>query len=136
VLKYVEFHGRPGTIIPWSIRQLAVYQRYDTSTKLSSCVLIQTSDRVQRRFFELAEDGDIARFPSHWSSLHKIYLGTLSNNWAAYIKLLDTKIEEIVSENLRLWADCSLAYISNRILKFASQSSVLKIAFLSKISSS
>lgn len=99
MLKYVECHGRLGTIIPWSIRQMGVCQRYNISTKLSSCVLIQTSDRVQNRIFELVEDGHIARFPYHWTFLHMIYLGTLSNKWTAYIKLLDSKIEEIVSRN-------------------------------------
>ncbi|KAI9774961.1 MAG: hypothetical protein M1840_000177 [Geoglossum simile] len=95
MLKYVECHGRPGTTNPWSVRQMAVYQNFNDSTKLSSCLLIQTSVRAQKGISEAVQDGDTARIFDHWSCLHELYLGTLSDNWAAYIKCLDVKIADI-----------------------------------------
>jgi hypothetical protein len=97
MLKHVECHHRPDNMIPWSIRQMGICQRYSIFTKISSCVLIRTSDLVRNRIFELVKDGNITRFPYHWTFLHMIYLGTLSSQWTEYIKLLDSNIEEIVS---------------------------------------
>jgi hypothetical protein len=61
-------------------------------------MLIQTSARAQKRISEVVQDGDTARFLDHWTCLHELYLGTLNNNWTAYIKFLDAKVAEIVSE--------------------------------------
>jgi hypothetical protein len=95
MFKHVE--SKPGPQIAWSIRQMGVYQSYNTSTRTSSSLLIQTSAAVQKRVFELAQNGDISQLPNHWKNLHEIYLGTLSNNWSDYIKFLDEEISEIVS---------------------------------------
>lgn len=97
MLKHVE--SKSGSSIPWSIRQMAVYQKYNTSTRTSSCLLVQTSVAVERRIFELAQNGEIAQLPDHWKNLHEIYLGTCSSGWSDYIKFLDEAISEIVSGN-------------------------------------
>jgi hypothetical protein len=96
MFKHVE--SKPGPLIAWSIRQMGVYQTYNTSTKTSSSLLMQTSAAVQKRVFELAQNGGISQLPNHWKNLHEIYLGTLSNNWSDYIKLLNEEISEIVSK--------------------------------------
>ncbi len=109
----MECHGRSATIIPWSIRQTAIYQRHQTCSATSDCILIQAPDSIQRRFFELVEDGSMAHFINHWTSLHEVYFGSITQNWAAYIKLLDTKIDEIVRPQGLLKLSIMLASYAN-----------------------
>lgn len=98
LLKYVELHGRPGGITPWSVRQFGLYQKFNSATRRSSCIFIQTSLDIQRRLAELKKERQLYQdVISHWTCLHMICIGTLSKNWAAYIKFLDKKVAEIVS---------------------------------------
>jgi hypothetical protein len=76
---------------------MGVYQSYNTSTSTSSSLMIQTSARVQKFIFDLAQSGGITQLPNHWTHLHEIYLGTVSSGWTDYIKLLDEKVSDIVS---------------------------------------
>ncbi|PMD43573.1 hypothetical protein L207DRAFT_300392 [Hyaloscypha variabilis F] len=96
ILKHVE--GKPGSQIPWSIRQMGIYQSYSTSTKTSSSLLLQSSARVQKFIFDLAQDGGITQLSNHWTHLHEIYLGTMSSGWTDYIKLLDEKVSDIEND--------------------------------------
>jgi hypothetical protein len=99
LLKHVELHGRPGAMIPWSIRQFGIYQKFETATKRSSCIFVQTSLDIQRRLAEVQKDHRTSKdVIDHWTCLHLLCIGTLSKNWAAYIKFLDKKVAEIVSE--------------------------------------
>ena len=97
LLKHVELHGRPGGITPWSVRQFGLYQKYNSVTKRSSCIFVQTSLDIQRRLAEVKKERqnyqDVIK---HWTCLHLICIGTLSKDWAAYIKFLDKKVAEIV----------------------------------------
>jgi hypothetical protein len=95
VLKHVEY--KAGSNIPWSIRQMAVYQNFNCATKTSSNILIQTSQNVQKQVFKLVQEGTMAVFPDHWKNVHEIHLSALSNSWIDYIKLLESKISDIVS---------------------------------------
>jgi hypothetical protein len=98
LLKHVELHGRPGGITPWSVRQFGLYQKFDSLTNRSSCIFIQTSLDIQRRLAEVKKERQLYQdILSHWTCLHLICIGTLSKNWAAYIKFLDKKVAEIVS---------------------------------------
>lgn len=74
--------------------------------KVSSCILIQTSAHTQKRISELATDGGLEELPNHWTSLHQIYLATLSSNWAEYIKFLDANIFKIVSLDVMKMCTC------------------------------
>jgi hypothetical protein len=78
---------------------MAVYQNFNCATKISSNVLIQTSQNVQRQIFKLVQEGTMAVFPDHWKNVHEIHLSSLSNNWIDYIKFLESKISDIVSLN-------------------------------------
>jgi len=96
LLKYVEHNGRIEDC--WSIRQMAFYQHFNTRQNTSQSLLIQTSDQVQKRIFQLVQDGQIASFPNHWTFFHEVYLGTLSHNWGAYIEWIDTQLSKVVSD--------------------------------------
>jgi len=76
---------------------MAVYQNYNCATKTSSNILIQTSQNVQKQVFNLVLEDVMAVFPDHWKNVHEIHLSSLSNNWIYYIKLLESKISDIVS---------------------------------------
>lgn len=93
LLKYVEHNGRIGDC--WSIRQMAFYQHFDTRNNVSQSLLIQTSDQVQKRIFQLVQDGHMVDFPNHWTSFHEVYLGTLSHNWGEYIEWVDTQLSKV-----------------------------------------
>ena len=95
VLKHVEY--KAGSNIPWSIRQMAVYQNFNGATKTTSNILIQTSQNVQKQVFKLVQEGTMAVFPDHWKNVHEIHLSSLSNNWIDYVKFLESKISDIVS---------------------------------------
>jgi len=89
---------RTGGMTPWSVRQFGLYQKFDNSTERSSCIFIQTSLDIQRRLAEVKKDSHTYQdVISHWTCVHLICIGTLSKNWAAYIKFLDKKVAEIVS---------------------------------------
>jgi hypothetical protein len=94
LFKYVEYNGRIGD--QWSIRQMAFYQRFDTHHNTSQSLLIQTSDQVQKRIYQLAGEGNMTDFLNHWTSFHEIHLGTLSHNWGAYIEWIDTQLSKVV----------------------------------------
>ncbi|KAH8602315.1 hypothetical protein B0O99DRAFT_606242 [Bisporella sp. PMI_857] len=49
----MELNHRPGSP-DWSVRQMGVYQQYNSATKASSCVLLNPSCEVQRRIKELS----------------------------------------------------------------------------------
>ena len=99
LLKHVELHGRSEGITPWSVRQFGLYQKYDSVTGRSSCIFVQASLDIQRRLAEVKKERQTYQdVISHWTCLHLICIGTLSKNWAAYIKFLDKKVAEIVSD--------------------------------------
>jgi hypothetical protein len=94
MLKHIENNARQS--LPWSIRQMAVYQKYSTTTRTSNCLLIQTSARVKSRIAEVVKDGSITKLSTHWTHLHELHLGTLSHNWDAYFAY----INEVISDRV------------------------------------
>jgi hypothetical protein len=95
-LKHVEFNNRSGNN-RWSLRQMAVYQRFDTSSKMSESVLVQTSTQVQKRILELSKDGGLGELSNHWTILHEVYLGTLGQNWAIFLQSINLDVGSTVS---------------------------------------
>jgi hypothetical protein len=122
MLKYVEKHDRMDRDIPWSVRQMAVYQRFETSTKQSSCILIQASAKAEKRLAEVTGDDALK---SHWAALHQCVLGTLSYGWAQYLRFLDIKISEAVCTTSQVfdpgYPDRSCSALRSAIQKLALQ---------------
>jgi hypothetical protein len=94
MLKYIDLNGRSETD-PWSIRQMAVYQNFNTSTSHSNNLLIRSSDQIQKRISHLVHSKSSEALLTHWTNMHSIYLGTLSHNWGSYISWIDTLISKI-----------------------------------------
>ncbi len=98
ILKYVEMDAGSSSLVPWSIRQMVIYQKLDMNTQETTCIIIQPSADVRRRKDEVAESTKSCQdLSEHWTSLHSLLLGTLNRNWASYLKCLDIEVEKLVS---------------------------------------
>jgi len=99
LLKFVEPHGRSSGSNPWSLRQMGIYQRFETDTRIQSCILLQRSIRLKAMMKESFErkTTDNSYLLQHWSSIHLLMIASISSNWDSYAKFLDQKIDVIVS---------------------------------------
>ncbi|KAE8449686.1 hypothetical protein EG329_007461 [Mollisiaceae sp. DMI_Dod_QoI] len=96
ILKYVEMDAGSSSLVPWSIRQMVIYQKLDMNTQETTCIIIQPSADVRRRKDEVAESTKSCQdLSEHWTSLHSLLLGTLNRNWASYLKCLDIEVEKL-----------------------------------------
>lgn len=124
MLKYVEMHGRSGTSMPWSVHQMATYQKVNIKTQVTKIIMVQVSADVRRRIQEVAESDESCQdLSEHWASLHTLLLGTLNRNWAAYIKCLDIEVDKLVSIQHSTWKIERLIIYSS-IIRFGSQKSI------------
>lgn len=84
-------------IVPWSIRQMAIYQKADSKTQETTSIIIQPSAEVWRRKNEIAGSTRACRkLSEHWTSLHMLILGTLNRNWTLYLQSLDISVDRLV----------------------------------------
>jgi hypothetical protein len=98
ILKHIE--PKPGSLIPFSIRQTGIYQKYHTPTKQSSNILLQTPQTVQKQIFRLVQEASMAGFPEKWGSAHEVLMGGLGGGWREYVGFLEARIGEIVSSEV------------------------------------
>lgn len=97
LLKYVELNGRNATI-PWSVRQMGVYQQFHITSRQGRCILIQPSSDLQRRMREdFDENENYTEYIDYWFSIQLLCLSTLNGNWRSYIKFLEKKVAAVVS---------------------------------------
>jgi hypothetical protein len=92
--RYVELNHRKGSTDnpdydPWSVRQTAVYQQYNSSLDKITCVLISPSKSARRALEQgisrcVEEGKHINAF-----DLHQKVISTLHENWRLYIRSLD-----------------------------------------------
>lgn len=95
ILKYAE--QSPESSL-WSIRKMAIYQKADSKTQESKCIIVQPSAEVRRRKEEVAHDTFACiQLSEHWTGLHMLVLGTLNRNWTLYLQHLDAEIDRLVS---------------------------------------
>lgn len=95
VLKYAE-QNADGSM--WSDRQMAIYQKADSKTQESKCIIIQPSAEVRRRKEEVAHDiFACLQLSEHWTGLHMLVLGTLNRSWTLYLQYLDAEVDRLVS---------------------------------------
>ena len=93
ILKYVELNGNPSDPIPWSVRQMAIYQHHDRSNNRESVLLIRASDSLRRRIQEELQESSQQPKPwSHWTNLPLLTISSLTENWTEYFRFLDKKV--------------------------------------------
>ncbi|KAL8661436.1 MAG: hypothetical protein Q9202_005618 [Teloschistes flavicans] len=90
-VRYVARNGRP-TGSPWSLRQTAVYQQYNASTKNTVWIFLQPSADMQRRWMEIQR----SKLPSnHPATLHVVLLFAIAAEWKDYIAHLRQEVDSL-----------------------------------------
>jgi hypothetical protein len=85
---------------PWSVRQTAVYQQYNSAQDKTTFLLIAPSDEAKANFEEevLRLRGNQKRLnPFH---LHLILVATMHENWRLYLRSLEHVLMKQVSDAL------------------------------------
>lgn len=100
--RYVELNHRKGSTDnpdhdPWSVRQTAVYQQYNSSLDKITFVLISPS-KCARRALE-QDISNCVEEGQHINAfdLHQNIISTLHENWRLYIRNLDRLLMNQVS---------------------------------------
>lgn len=107
-IRYVVKHGR-NLKNPWSVRHMAVYQRFDGETDSSAWILLQPADSVYQQLQENAVDssGSIEA-DKHKKSLHLAFLWSTEKNWREYVNYLQDQFKILVRIFL---LQCAFAFV-------------------------
>ena len=92
--RYVTNNGRSQGP-QWSIRQSAVYQKMNMSTRCSAWILIQPSDSALKRFKDLLLD--LPELSSQPMTPHLALLNATEMDWKGYTSQLRLSIQSLVS---------------------------------------
>ncbi|KUJ08600.1 uncharacterized protein LY89DRAFT_691025 [Mollisia scopiformis] len=96
ILKYVEPDAASLSPVPWSVRQMAIYQKVDTKTQETKGFVVQASTDVRRRKEEITQSVEACQdLSEHWTSLHLLIIGTINRNWELYLKSLDIGVDRL-----------------------------------------
>ncbi|RWA04536.1 hypothetical protein EKO27_g10569 [Xylaria grammica] len=98
LLRTYEKHGRKWLNDPWSLRQMAVYERFDASEGRSVWILIQPFSRGKSEFLRQCFRSQASRITD--AKLHGAFIGTALANWRWYLddqrRLLNVQNEKAV----------------------------------------
>ena len=92
-IRYVARNGRSSGS-PWSLRQTAAYQRFDSQSGKSVWILLQPSAEGRRRFEEVQQSNTSTTHPM---LLHVVLLFTTVAGWKDYIAYLRQCLDTFVS---------------------------------------
>lgn len=97
----MELNGRQPTENadhdPWSIRQTAIYQRYDQELNRIVFILISPSDVVKTAFTHALEEAGSNNKVLHPFDLHLMLVSLLHSNWRLYVRSLEKVMRDQVS---------------------------------------
>ncbi|TVY81366.1 Serine/threonine-protein kinase dkf-1 [Lachnellula suecica] len=103
--RYVELNHRKGLVSPesldydpWSVRQMAVYQQYNSSMDRLTFVLIAPSKKARERLHAAVRRSIDSKRCLNAFDLHRILISTLHENWRLYIRSLDKLLTEQASD--------------------------------------
>jgi hypothetical protein len=82
---------------PWSVRQTAVYQQYDSKRDRNVFFLISPSQRLKDVLQVALAHQTENTTPSNAFDLHRIILCTLHDNWRLYLRGLEKLLSTLVS---------------------------------------
>jgi hypothetical protein len=100
-LRYIAKHGREQQN-PWSLRQTAVYQRYDSTSRTSKWMIIQPSERLQVELTEYLElkdtiTGSVTITSCDAHTVHAMVFSSTERNWREYMNTLQRELSILVS---------------------------------------
>ena len=98
MLKYVQMHEDGPAINPWSIRQAALYQKFEVKSLESHHIFVRLSSAMQEALHHALQrsPNKECEFISRWENVHMLFLKTLNANWRMYINYLDEEVSKIV----------------------------------------
>ncbi|KAK6540713.1 hypothetical protein TWF694_008104 [Orbilia ellipsospora] len=104
LLKHPELHGRARSKMPWTIRQVGVYQRAQSASSSNLCLFIEPSKGIRDRLETLFEDSNSEEPTSildqHWSSPHSLALSAFRDNWRAYTNYWENTVTALAVDAL------------------------------------
>jgi hypothetical protein len=93
---------------PWSIRDTAVYQKYESNTGRITFVLISPSDPakscLEKAIIQVKERGQLLNA----FDLHRVLISTLHGNWRLYIRGLEHSLRDQVCASILGWLGVEL----------------------------
>lgn len=103
--RYVELNNRTlekrenPDYDPWSVRQSAIYQQYDSHYDRIMFILISASDSVCKGLEEAIQRAGAKQKKLNAFDLHRIIISTLHENWRLYIRSLEALMTQQVCIN-------------------------------------
>ena len=91
LLRYPARHGRKSGC-PFSLRQMAVYQRFDHVKKASRWIFVQAPDEFSEELRSSFSSGE----QMHPCDIHRQIFSIAEQEWRDYICYLDAELETLV----------------------------------------
>ncbi|KAM0121518.1 hypothetical protein ACP6JC_001686 [Aspergillus fumigatus] len=100
---YAEDDNKGRGTVPWRIRQVCVFHRYDPSNSGNLWILLHATpqSKLQRQIEQTLSTSPAALL-GEWSSIHLLVLSTYLNGWRWCIRNLGDEIEKTVDIALTL----------------------------------
>jgi K+-sensing histidine kinase KdpD len=96
--RYVERNGRT-TGNPWSLRQIGVYEKYDSLKDSSTWILISASETAREALddIRLTDQPDDSRCLTETTMFHTVLIAAVSREWRKYLEHLQVELDILVS---------------------------------------
>ncbi len=91
LLRYPARHGRKSGC-PFSLRQMAVYQRFDHVKKASRWIFVQAPDEFSEELRSSLSSGE----QMHPCDIHRRIFSIAEQEWRDYVCYLDAELEALV----------------------------------------
>ena len=97
MLKYVELNGNKSDPVPWSVRQMLVYQKMNDAFRCEIVILVRASENLRRLMNQMVSHYSKGiEFWAHWTRFPTLAVSSLSTQWAEYIEFLELGVWKIV----------------------------------------
>jgi len=96
--RYVEQNGRT-TGNPWSLRQIGVYEKYDSLKDVSIWILISASETAREALddIKLTNQPVDSRCLTETNMFHAVLIAAVSREWRKYLEHLQVELDILVS---------------------------------------
>ena len=109
LLKYVELHGRGSPpneigregyceVQRWSVRQMALYQSFDTERHFETALLINPSIQLVCDLRLSYKKKPEAKPYENWMRLPLVVFASLASDWSQYVSALHGAVDEVQND--------------------------------------
>jgi hypothetical protein len=99
MLKYAELQQPEDPLnSPWSIRQFAVYQKFNLRTLESNHIFIRTPESAADCIYNALRSSteEAWSFCSSYENIHLLCCSSVCENWGHYLNALDEDLTKLV----------------------------------------